>query len=154
MLAAWRVAESPHFRVFGEMSADQLRQRAELLEDYRNLLGMFTTARVDDSAPKLTVYLVDRIADAVPFGKIGSDVAGFYSASDGGIVAYAMKGEFGQSTLLHEYAHHHMFAGTGQSYPAWYVEGFAEYFMTARFSPTRVDFGLVERGRIYALSLP
>jgi hypothetical protein len=45
-----------------------------------------------------------------------------------------------------------MFASTGQSYPAWYVEGFAEYFMTATFFPTRVDFGLFDAGRAYSLS--
>lgn len=136
------------------MSADMLRRRVELLEDYRNLLGRFTTAKVDDSAPKLDIFIVDNIASAVPFGKVGPDVAGFYNAGDRGIAAYATKGEFGQKVLLHEYAHHHMFASTGQSYPAWYVEGFAEYFMTASFYPTRVDFGLFDAGRAYALSQP
>ena len=153
-MAAWRVAESPHFRVYGNMPADLLRRRVELLEDYRNLLGKFTTAKVEDGAPKLDIYIVDNIASAVPFGKVGPDVAGFYNAGDRGIAAVATKGEFGQKVLLHEYAHHHMFASTGQSYPAWYVEGFAEYFMTATFAPTRVDFGLFDAGRAYALSLP
>jgi hypothetical protein len=45
-------------------------------------------------------------------------VAGFYNAGDRGIAAFATKGEFGQKVLLHEYAHRHMFASTGQSYPA------------------------------------
>ena len=152
--AAWRVAESAHFRVYADMSADLLRRRVELLEDYRNLLGRFTTAQVDDSAPKLDVYIVENISSAVPFGKIGPDVAGFYNAGDRGIAAFATKGDFGKKVLLHEYAHHHMFASTGQSYPGWYVEGFAEYFMTATFYPTRVDFGGFDLGRAYALSRP
>ncbi|WP_313669991.1 hypothetical protein [Sandarakinorhabdus sp.] len=150
--AAWRVAESAHFRVYGEMPADALRKRVELLEDYRNLLGMFTTAKLDDDAPRLTIYLVDAIASAVPFGEIAPSAAGFYSAGDRGIAAYAEKGDFGQKVLLHEYAHHHMFASTGRSYPAWYVEGFAEYFMTTTFQPKRVEFGLFDRGRAYSLS--
>lgn len=152
--AAWRVAESAHFRVYADMSEADLRKRVELLEDYRDLLGRFTTAKVDDNAPKLDVYIVDTMSSAVPFGKLGPDVAGFYSASDHGIAAYATKGEFGQKVLLHEYAHHHMFAATGQSYPAWYVEGFAEYFMTASFQPKQVEFGLFDGGRAYALSQP
>ncbi|WP_372917568.1 hypothetical protein [Sandarakinorhabdus sp.] len=150
--AAWRMAESAHFRVYGTMPADALRKRVERLEDYRNLLGKFTTAKVDEDAPKLDIYIVDTIDSAVPFGRIGASVAGFYSAGDGGIAAYATKGDFGQKVLLHEYAHHHMFASTGLSYPAWYVEGFAEYFMTASFAPTRVDFGLFDSGRAYSLT--
>lgn len=149
--AAWRVAESAHFRVYAEMSPDALRRKVELLEDYRNLLGRFTTAQVEEGTPKLDIYIIDDIASAVPFGKIGSSVAGFYNANDSGIVAFSTKGDFGQKALLHEYAHHHMFAATGQSYPAWYVEGFAEYFMTAAFYPTRVEFGLFDAGRVYAL---
>jgi hypothetical protein len=116
--AAWRVAESAHFRVYADMSATDLRRRAELLEDYRTLLGKFTTAQVDEAAPKLDIYIVDTMSSAVPFGKVGPDVAGFYNAGDRGIAAFATKGEFGQKVLLHEYAHHHMFASTGQSYPA------------------------------------
>lgn len=150
--ATWRVAESAHFRVYGDMPAEALRKRVELLEDYRSLLGQFTTARVDDDAPKLTIYLVDAIASALPFGQIAPSAAGFYSAGDHGIAAYAEKGDFGQKVLLHEYAHHHMFASTGRSYPAWYVEGFAEYFMTTSFQPKRVEFGLFDRGRAYSLS--
>ncbi|WP_353218314.1 tetratricopeptide repeat protein [Sandarakinorhabdus sp.] len=152
--AEWRVAESAHFRVYANMNAEALRGRVELLEDYRNLLEMFTTAKVDELAPKLDIYLVDRIEKAVPFGTVPPTVAGFYNAGDSGIAAYAVKGDFGQKVLLHEYAHHHMFASTGQSYPTWYAEGFAEYFMTATFAPNRVEFGLLDPGRVYSLQQP
>ena len=152
--AAWRVAESAHFRVYGEMSVDDLRKRVELLEDYRGLLGMFTNAKVADDAPKLTIYLVNVIATAVPFGTISDSTAGFYNAGDRGIAAYAEKGDFGQKALLHEYAHHYMFASTGRIYPAWYVEGFAEYFMTATLQPKRVEFGLFDNGRASSLQEP
>jgi hypothetical protein len=33
------------------------------------------------------------------------------------------------------------------AYPAWYVEGFAEYFMTAEFAPDRINFGKVNENR-------
>lgn len=151
--AAWRVAESAHFRVFGEMSENRLRDQVQLLEDYRNLLGMFTNANVADGGPRLDVYLVERFGQAVPFGKAGDRTAGVYIAGANGIAAFAEVGDAGQHTLLHEYAHHHMFAGTGLSYPAWYVEGFAEYFSTATFRPKEVEFGLASAGRAYALQL-
>ncbi|MEI6486597.1 MAG: hypothetical protein WCO11_10060 [Sphingomonadales bacterium] len=153
-MATWRMAESAHFQVYSTMSADMLRRRVELLEDYRDMLGRFTTAKVADDAPKLKIYIVDDLDSAVPFGSIGGDAAGYYLATDTGIAAFGTKGDFGRKVLLHEYAHHHMYAATGQSYPAWYVEGFAEYFMTAEFSPARVDFGGYDENRASVLSLP
>ena len=35
--------------------------------------------------------------------------------------------------LFHEYAHHFMFRNFSFPYPAWYVEGFAEYYATVEF---------------------
>ena len=152
--AAWRKAESAHFRVYANLSADALRQRVKLLEDYRNLLGLFTTGKVEDDAPKLPIYIVDDIARTAPFGKVDPALAGFYSASDDGLAAFSTKGAFGQKVLLHEYAHHHMFAASTQAYPAWYVEGFADFFMTAQFFPKQVDFGQVDPNNAYVLTMP
>jgi hypothetical protein len=63
-----------------------------------------------------TIYIVDNLNGAVPFGRISDSTAGFYVAGDTGIAAFATKGEFGQKVLLHEFAHHYMFAATGQAY--------------------------------------
>jgi hypothetical protein len=145
------VAETAHFRVFSELPEKDLRRRAEVLEDFRDMLGTFSSAKVADDVPKLDVYIVGNIAEAVPFGRIAPTVGGFYTAGDGGIAAYSIDGDFGRRALLHEYAHHHMFASTGLSYPGWYVEGFAEYFMTATFQPGRIDFGLPDEGRVQSL---
>ncbi len=150
--AEWHVAESAHFRIFGNMPAEMLRARANLLEDYRDMLGTFTTAQPVEGQPRLDIYLVDDIQQAVPFGRIDSNIAGFYSASQSGIVAFATTGGFGQTTLLHEYAHHHMFSTGAAVYPAWFVEGFAEYFSTARFRPDRIEFGLADNGRALNLA--
>lgn len=150
--AEWRVAESAHFRIFGDLPATALRERAVLLEDYRDTLGMFTNAKPVEGQPKLDIYIVDNIADAVPFGRIDKMVGGFYSASQSGIIAFATGGASGQATLLHEYAHHHMRSTSAIAYPAWYVEGFAEYFATARFQPERIELGLFDQGRAYSLA--
>ncbi|WP_310497807.1 DUF1570 domain-containing protein [Sandarakinorhabdus sp.] len=156
--AQWRVAESANFRVYGDMSEAALRDRTALLEDYREMLSTFTSAPAIEDQPKLDIYIVDNISQAVPFGKINPNVGGFYSASDNAIIAFATNGEYGQSTLLHEYAHHYMFGSGAIVYPAWYVEGFAEYFATARFQPGRIEFGLDATNRsnnlIYLTWLP
>ena len=145
--ADWRVAESAHFRVFATLPEKALRDRAELLEDYREMLGTFTTAPAVDGQPKLDIYLIDNISQAAPFGKMNPNIGGYYSATDNAIIAFATTGADGQSTLLHEYAHHFMFASGAVVYPAWYVEGFAEYFATAAFRADRIDFGRADGGR-------
>lgn len=141
--AQWRVAETAHFRLHEDTSEDKIREHAALLEDYRSLLITMTNVGAEDRAPapKLNVYLVKNIADARPLSKLAPNVAGFYTANPGGVAAFAADGILGMSTVLHEYAHHFMLAAGAIAYPAWYVEGFAEYFMTAEFKPDRVEYG-------------
>ncbi len=145
----WRMAETEHFRVFGQRSETKLSARAVLLEDFRGLLLTMTDGSdAAAAAPKLDIYLLDTIAQSVPFGKISPNIAGYYSASAGGIVAFAEETVLGEATLLHEYAHHFMLGGSRAAYPAWYVEGFAEYFMTSRFAPAHIDFGDASKNRV------
>ncbi len=141
--AEWLVAETEHFRLHEDTSENRIRQRAALLEDYRSLLLTMTNVGDADSAPapRLDVYILKDIADARPFGKLAPNVAGIYIANPGGVAAFANNGVLGIATVLHEYAHHFMLASGATAYPAWYVEGFAEYFMTAEFRPERVEFG-------------
>ena len=53
--------------------------------------------------------------------------------------------------LFHEYAHHFMWQYAANAYPAWYIEGFAEYFATARFERRRIDLGNFSPGRIASI---
>lgn len=152
--AGWKRAETPHFRIWAEGSEAQLREKAALLEDYRALLEMATGKAPDREAPPLDVFLVDDLAEATPWRPMGPDVAGYYRADAGRISAVATEragGDrfaiSGQHILLHEYAHHFMLARAGVAHPAWYVEGFAEYFSTAVFRPERVEFGLASDNR-------
>jgi hypothetical protein len=141
--AKWLVAETEHFRLHEDTSENRIRERAALLEDYRSLLVSMTNVGEADRAPapRLNVYVLKNIADARPFGKLGANVAGIYIANPGGVAAFANNGVLGIATVLHEYAHHFMLAAGSTAYPAWYVEGFAEYFMTAEFRPEKVEFG-------------
>ncbi|WP_439533763.1 DUF1570 domain-containing protein [Polymorphobacter sp.] len=142
--AEWLVAETEHFRLHAQTSEKVIRERAALLEDYRSLLRAMTSRPRGEgpAEPKLDIYMVRRIGEARPFSTVPSSIAGFYRAEPGGVVAYAETGELGLATLLHEYAHHFMLASGAAAYPAWYVEGFAEYFMTATFKPERIQLGL------------
>lgn len=140
-LATWRVAETPHVRIYGEMSAASLQAQARLIGDYRQLLSTMTNGTPAEAALPLDVYIVPTLSEASPFTPMSRDVAGFYKPSDRGIAAFVMPDLQGREVLLHEYAHHYMFSASKAAYPAWYVEGFAEYFMTAEFKEDRIEFG-------------
>lgn len=56
-------------------------------------------------------------------------------------------------TLLHEYVLHFMFQDTRAAYPAWYVEGFAEYLSTATFAEGAMSVGTPDKGRACTLGL-
>lgn len=157
--AEWRRAESPHFIVYSEESEARLRQRILLLEDYDRLLRTLTTVSGEAATTKLSVYIVSGTEDLqVIRPGLRRDVAGFYSASPDGIAALidarAVAGggrADDNEVLFHEYAHHFMLQYAPTAYPAWYIEGFAEYYMTARFSERSIEFGNFSQARAYFL---
>ena len=58
----------------------------------------------------------------------------------------------GNEILFHEYAHHFMMQNsTSAAYPGWYIEGFAEYFATVRFTARKIDIGNYSQGRAYSI---
>jgi len=141
--ADWRRAESPNFIIYSTQSEAQLRQRILLLEDYDRLLRRMI-AVTDPPAPnKFHIYIVDGNEDLQLIQPTQSTTAGMYRATAYGIAAFVddSTNMSGNEILFHEYAHHFMLQYRPHAYPVWYVEGFAEYFMTARFSPSRIDIG-------------
>jgi len=151
--AEWRRAESPHFILYGHLQEAELRQRILLLEDFDHLLRTIIAVTEPPSPNKLHVYIVDdgralRTVHPVPAG-----IAGFYTATPDGIAAVVDNSAESNANeiLFHEYAHHFMMQYRPNAYPAWYVEGFAEYFMTARFTDRHIDIGNYSPGRAYAI---
>ena len=156
--AAWLVAETPHFRIYGQVTDTRIRAEAANLEDYHNLLEVFTKRKFADNAPKLDIYLVDRPQDMlIVRPELPKSAAGVYVPSRGGI--FALSSDMGNDSmmsgrevLLHEYAHHYMMQVGNTAVPAWYVEGFAEYLMTSNFRPDRIEFGGISKGRYWTLT--
>jgi hypothetical protein len=149
--AEWHLAETAHFRLYLEGKADAARAKAEVLEDFRRLLVTWTGREPPSDTPKLDVYLVRRIANASPGQAVGANVAGFWRATPGGMAAFAEQGNAselgGQVILFHEVAHHFMLSDALLAYPAWYIEGFAEYFSTAEFKADRIELGKFSENR-------
>lgn len=146
--ARWLEAETPHFIVYSDGAEPKLREFALLLEDYDALLRMLTGTGAEASPNKLRVYLVRGPAALREIRDVPNSIAGMYVAAPGGTAAFSIRrdsgGEFGvesEDVLLHEYAHHFMTQYHPYGYPAWYLEGFAEYLMTAAFTPKRIEVG-------------
>lgn len=152
--ARWLEAETPHFVIYSDGSEPKLREFALLLEDYDGLLRFLTGTKTEPSPTKLRVYLVRGPAALREVRDVPNGIAGMYVASPGGTAAFAIRrdsgGEYGiegEDVVLHEYAHHFMTQYYPFGYPAWYVEGFAEYLMTAEFTPKRIQLGRFSANR-------
>ncbi|PTT12360.1 DUF1570 domain-containing protein [Caulobacter sp. HMWF025] len=154
--AEWLKAESRHFVVYSDGGESGLRAYVTMLEDFDGLLRLYhgRAAGAEEADRKLDVYLVrtsDQLRRVYPDAP--KTVAGFYSASMADIFAVAIRKSDGLSedTVLHEYVHHFMLQHYPGAYPAWLVEGYAEYFMTAEIEDRKILVGSPNGARVSTL---
>lgn len=158
--AAWRQAQTRHFTVYSEGSDTQLRGFAERLEKFDMLLRRMNG--VDDPAAgaPVKVYLLSSSGKVKALAH-NPNIGGFYRTSDRNAFAVLSREQKSnqfdhgaEEILFHEYAHHFMLHHFPAAYPAWYVEGFAEFFSTVKFKQDGgIQFGLVPMARVPALVL-
>ncbi len=142
--AAWREASTDHFVIYSEQSENSLRDFATRLERFDKAMRFLR--RLPDEAGganRLTVYVVKdtETVQKLHGSKGRSGVAGFYLPRAEGSIAITPRqaGGGGQYdvdadiVLLHEYGHHFMLQNYPGAFPAWLIEGFAEFHSTARF---------------------
>lgn len=152
--AEWLKAETEHFVVIGDTGRGSITEYARKVERFHALLAIFRPPGQDDVvAPKLWIYLADGRADMREiWPTISRNVGGFYSRNDDRIFAVVdTNNEGSDTTLFHEYGHHYMFQYHNAAYPAWFVEGFAEYFAPSEMGISRIRYGMFNPGRIYSL---
>lgn len=148
--ARWYRAETPHFVLYSDGDEDALRDYANRLERFDQLLrgihGMPLTGGVDRRLP---IYLVQgRSQLEVVWPEAGEGIQGFYTATPEDTFAVAIRARRENDVLQHEYVHHFMLQNfAGASYPAWVVEGYAEYFMGATEQGRDLVFGQPNRRR-------
>lgn len=103
------------------------------------------------------IYLLsNRASIAQVYGGDGKDLGGFYTSSATGptaVLGPVSVPDAEDVVLFHEYAHHLMLQYFPVAYPIWYVEGFAEFYSTARFRRDRVLLGLPAQHRAFDLLL-
>ncbi len=140
-------AESAHFTVTGDMSEARLRDATESLESFDALLRTLLQPTTPPSAYKLEIYLFPNEQDFRAVWPAAEDsYAGFYTASPELIAAFALynqgsMGLFATEVLYHEYAHHFMLHHFADAYPAFFVEGFAEFVQTAEVTRDTIRVG-------------
>lgn len=141
--AKWLRADTDNFIIYSESSERSLHSFAENLQRFDATLRLRLRVPGGKEPNRLTIYLVPRAADAgrLATGKAGSSIAGFYSADLDGSYAVSnrevvkFKGtSAAQQTLFHEYTHHFMKRYFGAAFPAWFIEGFAEFYSTTDFT--------------------
>jgi tetratricopeptide (TPR) repeat protein len=154
--AKWYRAESPHFIVFGT-SPKELQTDVERLERFDQLLRSFAQIPENWVTSKLTVYMVrDTSVVTRLIGGKATNIAGFYTANPSGafaVVPRSAGNNFDDVVLFHEYAHHLMLHYFPTAYPAWYVEGFAEFLSTTTFGKEGASIGLPAQHRAYELTV-
>lgn len=154
--AVWRKAESENFILYSRADEKKIREQLILLEDYHEFLRSLTGVDDPPSPNKLPIYMVRGRDELRLVRNVGTGTAGLYVPSPFGIAAFAdekARGLDGRDQILqHEIAHHFMLQYRPTAYPAWYVEGFAEYVMTATFKPDLIEYGLPSENRILWLS--
>ena len=163
--ATWRQASTDHFVIYSEDSPKTLNEFATKLERYDAAMRYIRGLPDQKPSPsnRLTIFVV-RSVGAVEklYGKGGSNVAGFYMGRATGSFAITPRSSGGgsqydlneQIVLLHEYAHHFMLQTYPGAFPAWLIEGFAEFNSTAKFEADGgVGIGLPANHRAYGLSV-
>ena len=151
--AKWLKAESPRFIVYSQSGERSLREYAEKLETFDSVLRYLHRMDISGVPPrKLEIYLV---ADNKELREVGPElsemVAGFYAPGMGDVFAMAIRERDSDTVLLHEYAHHFMLQYFPFGYPAWLVEGYAEYFMSTEIRGDRIEVGRPNDTRSYSL---
>lgn len=140
--AAWHKASSTHFVIYSEQKPADLKRYAERLERFDQAVRVARGMKDPPltSAGKLTVFVL-RNADSVAavVGARGSGIAGVYIPRASGATAIVHRERTSskfdlssESVFFHEYLHHLMLQDLNLALPSWVVEGFAEFFATAR----------------------
>lgn len=156
--AAWRKAETPHFRIFTEGNEEGLENFANKVERFDSVLRALFKIKDNDNPQKLTIFMVPNFREVEKLSGQKTAVGFYYPIASGSLAVVSRDGGTGKydlrvdTILFHEYAHHFMYRYFPAAYPAWYTEGFAEFISTTRFTREgQAQFGMPPYYRGYSL---
>lgn len=153
----WVRAESEHFVITSSTTAAKTVTYVQKLEAFHSLTNLLLGGAGGATQAKFQIYLLaDPEQMKVVRPNFSDNVGGVYFHCGEGSIAYAKAPGYGQqdanlTTLFHEYAHHVMFQHARTYYPAWFIEGFAEYLSTAYPDRGSISIGESSTMRNYTL---
>ncbi|HEY8880596.1 MAG TPA: hypothetical protein VIN03_23700 [Roseateles sp.] len=163
-VSKWFRAESQHFIVYSDAREEDVTPLLDNLEKLDHLLRFYTQPVVEagPQQPKLTLYFhaspsgLREVADGMP-----ADALGLYSSCSAGVQGFGVQLEriasLGDAQLeksalndtltyvFEAYARHFLYRHTDIRTPAWFIDGFAQYFSSVRFSEQQMVLGRVPR---------
>jgi hypothetical protein len=164
-VSAWFRAESQHFVVFSDTSNEDITQLLNNLEKLDHLLRIYTKAyrKADRAEHKLTFYYHSRPADLNAIdANPPADAVGLYSSCASGVQGFGVhlwriagldstqlaKAPLNESLsyLFEAYTRHFLYRYTDIRTPTSFIDGFAHYFSSVRFSDNQLAVGRVPTG--------
>ncbi|MFS2082925.1 hypothetical protein ACCD04_18610 [Telluria sp. Tellsp131] len=159
----WFRAESQHVILYSDTSQDEAQRLLDNLERLDDLLRIYTQGYTRTSGPesKITFYYTARFDDLARVGA-GLDAptretVGVYSSCTDGVAGFGAQLEtidaldnsklaryplnVSLSFLFEAYARHFLYRHTDLRAPTWFIDGFAHYFSTVRFTDNRMSVG-------------
>lgn len=180
-ISRWFRAESQRFVVYSDAAEEDVTQLLGNLEKLDHLLRIYTRPIRQTELPeqKLTLYYHSRLSDLreVDAG-LPADAVGLYSSCASGVRGFGVHIERiaslgdGQldkfplneslSYVFEAYARHFLYRHTDIRTPTSFIDGFAQYFSSVRFSEKQMVVGRVpkslgtylgflDEGRVYSL---
>ena len=157
--AKWLMATSRHFVVYGDTSEEALRRQATELEHFDVMLRRFHGTGPDEDAEfnRVTVYVLPSVAAVQKLART-PNAYGFYVPRVEGSIAFTPRASDSgpgalnpRIVLFHEYAHHFLLGNSAVAYPAWFVEGYAEFCSTMMQKDGAYWLGAAANHRGYTL---
>lgn len=158
----WFRAESQHFIVYSDARQQDVSQLLDKLERFDYLLRLYTKADTTTlSTQKTTLYYMAKIRDLKQVDKDQPQYAiGLYNSCALGVQGFGSHMYYrvnsdralekqpeneGLAYIFEAYARHFLYRHTNLRTPTWYIDGFAQYFASTRFSDTETLIGIAPK---------
>lgn len=161
-VSKWVRAESQHLVVYSDAGEEDVTRLLDNLEKLDHLLRIYAVPGrpAEQQEPKLTLYYHARLSDLGEIdGGMPADAVGLFSSCASGVQGFAvhleripsLRDEQLEKSPLNDtlsyafeaYARHFLYRHTDIRTPAWFIDGFAQYFSSARFSEQQMVVGRI-----------
>jgi hypothetical protein len=145
----WFRAESAHFVVYADTSRAAASALIDNMERLDHLLRIYTKPyrKANASEQKITLYYQDRVAGLKTIdAAVPADAIGLYSSCGAGVQGFGFHlgdaaQDDGLSYMFEAYTRHFIYRHTDIRAPAAFIDGFAQYFASIRFTDTQMVIG-------------